>query len=281
MSRAALAVFNVVVFLGLALLIAILATACFSRGSERIHRTATWFTLLSSGVLLNIVQVLVIGQQVGLAPNRPICIAQGILIYPTTSFFALMCTSHIIQLYLLTRTGSLSLPPTDILWLNIVPISLSFLIFILATIIGLLDRSQVQRDPSGFRCHIANPKAPDITIAVSITGGVIVLVLEGLVVAKLVHNRALYYGMLSRNTLYIRTCIFNAILFVAMLFGLWQPKNMTPSDKYVVSNITLAILPLALGLMFGTQTDILSAWIFWKRNKSSYPDLIMTPATFV
>ncbi|KJA26311.1 hypothetical protein HYPSUDRAFT_313594 [Hypholoma sublateritium FD-334 SS-4] len=75
--------YDVLYIMGLATLLAVLATTYLSR---RIKRTPLWFMSVSSWGVIGFANVLLVGQQTGPQPNLQFCLAQAALIYASPAF---------------------------------------------------------------------------------------------------------------------------------------------------------------------------------------------------
>ncbi|PPQ98277.1 hypothetical protein CVT26_013521 [Gymnopilus dilepis] len=82
-------------------------------------------------------------------------------------------------------------------------------------------------------------------------------------------HRDEYVGIVGRKTLHFRIFSFTCILLIVMIFAVWQPSDLSIPGRYILSNISLAILPLSGAIVFGTTTDILRMWACRRKSKMS------------
>jgi len=276
MDKLAILVFDILEFSGLVSLIVVFCSAFLS---SKILRASTWFNLLLAATLSTANQVLLVRQQTGPEPSRPICFLQAILVYPLTVLCSLVGAALLMQVYLSMYFARKSrvLSSTHILLLNTLPLFASFCVLILAFAVGAKDPSTIQRDPSGIRCHIIPSLVPTITTGISMAGGVMIMGFQVLVVINLLHQNDIYQEVLTRNKFstrgVLRVCVFNVIMMVVMITSssVWFFKNMDDPAKFRFSNLSMAILPLGEGLIFGTQADILAVWLTWLGLKNEKP----------
>lgn len=80
-GHATVVIYNVLEIFGIASLSFILLTAWCS---PAVKRSPAWFLLISSGLLFGVSGLLIIGKQTNIKPNRALCCAQAIIVYPAT-----------------------------------------------------------------------------------------------------------------------------------------------------------------------------------------------------
>ncbi|PPQ97642.1 hypothetical protein CVT26_002440, partial [Gymnopilus dilepis] len=256
MAQAAIFVFDALEGFGLSVLSIVFLTACVSR---QVKRTPTWYTFIAAGILSSVVQLLLLRQQLGPPPNQTICFIQGTLIYPMTALNALICAALIFQVFISMKLTqkSKTLSGGHIFWINAIPISVSIALLVYAIVTGTLDKTRIERDASGIRCHITPPQVSDVTAGVSVAAGVLILGTEVAVLVNIFRNRRAFRDILSRSNIslsfVVRLCAFNLVVLVVMLCTVWRPSELDQAGRFDLGNISQAVLPVAEGLIFGTQ----------------------------
>ncbi|KDR82157.1 hypothetical protein GALMADRAFT_240690 [Galerina marginata CBS 339.88] len=259
--------FDILCFLGTVLLTAAFCTACCS---SKVPRASIWFTFVASLILTTIFNLLILGQQAGKPPNYTRCAVQAISIYSMPVLIAHTAAALLLQVYLsiVFIRKSRKLSNLHILLLNIVPVLTPIVIVIYSITIGLQNPSLIQRDLSGMRCHVNvdHDQLFDYSFGTSVTGVVVLLVLEVFVVSNLFRYRSTYEKLLTDNRMspqvMIRVCFFNIFFILAVIVSLVPVRNRV--NIKVLSNLTAALIPAVAGIMFFTQKDILTVWMFWR-----------------
>ncbi|KAF4614433.1 hypothetical protein D9613_003521 [Agrocybe pediades] len=261
MSKTAIILFDVASLAGLVLLTAVFLTALVS---SKAARTPTWFAFIGSSIALSVTNILIMRHQAGTEPSNWACFLQAVLIYPEVE--------HAYG----RRAASASLPVNSIDSkipgpTTKMPCMVTLILLVLSTIMAGLHPSAVKRDPSGMRCHLE--ETPNIvfytTISLAILGVAIIVVFEVLVISKLLRNRqALKEGMIESKlspAMVMRLTLFNACIFIAIIMSVFVFKDVLASAS--ANNMAMAILPLAGGIIFGTQRDIFTVWVSLIRRK--------------
>ncbi|KDR82177.1 hypothetical protein GALMADRAFT_135538 [Galerina marginata CBS 339.88] len=271
MTSASIVAFDILCFLGMVLLIAVFCTAWCS---SKVPRASTWFNFIASCILATVVNLLILGQQAGKSPNRTSCVIQAISTYSVTVLSAHTAAALIFQAYLcmIFIRKSRRLSVCHIRLLNIVPFLTPIGIQIYGITIGLQNPSLLQRDQSGMRCYVVARQLHECSVLASLVGVFMLFVLEVLVVFNLFRFRRTYEVLLTGSKMsprvIIRVCFFNVFVFMAVIASL-VPVGNSLNDKGIV-DLTAAIIPVAAGIIFGTQKDILTVWMFW-RSPAMFP----------
>ncbi|KAJ7756505.1 hypothetical protein DFH07DRAFT_481806 [Mycena maculata] len=88
----------------------------------------------------------------------------------------------------------------------------------------------------------------------------------------LVRKRSAFKGLRLTSrafplSLFIRTASYSSIGAVAMIFVyIINSSSSLPGLQFVFKDLAAAI-PLSVALVFGTQHDILSVYMFWKKKR--------------
>ncbi|KJA26312.1 hypothetical protein HYPSUDRAFT_64036 [Hypholoma sublateritium FD-334 SS-4] len=265
-------IFDILYIVGPVSLLIILLTAWRSRD---VRRRPTWFMAVGSWVVISVANTLLIGHQTGLAEHIPhgICLVQSILIYTSPVFCAFSAVSFLLQTYLamsIYTLPNISGVNTNIVVLYVVPCAISLSIVVEGLILGVSKPLYVERDASGLYCNFSISTPRKITGGSIMCGLLIVLLIEALMIVAF-RQRAQNVAKLdkleyaeNRQAVYVddlaRVGAFTTCALVSFSVSLVQymPKYMI--DNGVVS-VVQATLPCCAGLIFGSQKDILRAWL--------------------
>ncbi|KAI3614103.1 hypothetical protein WG66_010784 [Moniliophthora roreri] len=162
------------------------------------------------------------------------------------------------------------------------------------TMVGLLDRSHIERDPTHMFCHCHDTNIPfgvDVFIEV-LTAGIDInfLIMIGQTLYKRWKTNQATVSPVGRISnpafsmaLYLRVLLFTLYLALALLYVEYELSSslkteqislyrivaigvLKPTGPSVAWNISLPTVPVASGLIFGSQKDILQAWAGYARG---------------
>jgi len=259
--------FDVLQLLALVLLVAMLLPALLS---QRIERMKTWFNLVVSCIVYCISFLLLLGHQSGPEPPYGLCIFQAGLIYAAPTTVGAAGFVFVIELYL--RLSS-TLCATQVnqrhitILLFISPVA-HCIVFWVAIFTGLSHQGSVQRSQGGLFCDI-NLSTPTLTTGISVIVFVLMMIVAEVYTAVyLFRKRSAFKGIKSSSSifplsLFVRTACYTlgggvAIILVVIL-------NSSLDSMFIMSDF-LAIIPLFVALVFGTQRDIFGVYMFWKKK---------------
>ncbi|KAL0575465.1 hypothetical protein V5O48_006500 [Marasmius crinis-equi] len=121
-------------------------------------------------------------------------------------------------------------------------------------------------------CNIqrATPSPGKISAVVVGVAAVAMFVVEGFVVATLYKNWNRLKrtrnspGSILSGTMAVRIIVFSFMPMLAL--GLSVVIVAANSDS-AAPHIVIAFLPTGAALVFGTQKDVLSSWVFWRKER--------------
>lgn len=152
-----------------------------------------------------------------------------------------------------------------------------YVAFLIATL-GLLIRGGLDiggiRLESGLYCGFVDGIPGDVSAGLVILLVATAIFFEIRILKLLLRNRIKYPDTADEQLsipIVIRVTFFNLIGIVAIASGVgFLTKSRMGQD---LGNIVIAILPVSFVLVFGTQPDILHAWMFWKTrdDRDDYP----------
>ncbi|KAJ7639853.1 hypothetical protein DFH06DRAFT_1217351 [Mycena polygramma] len=269
-SFSLLAVFNFFQIFGFLSIGMIMLTAWLSC---RVHRTPAWYMFMAAWMVFCLSYFLIAGQQVGAEPLFGVCVTQAALIYAAPPLTSCVSLSFLLQLHstvsAVLRHGKSSRTRTIVM--QTFPIAVHVIIFVEALVVGLSNRVEVARNTSGMFCHITNAFQAKVTAIVVILAMLTMLVYEVLTIILLFRNWTAFQRLRVRSNdavslpLMIRITVFSFLPMVAMAIS---SISFLPSSPILEAqmNLIIAVLPVAAAIIFGTQRDILNAWMFWKKT---------------
>ncbi|KAJ6505513.1 hypothetical protein C8R45DRAFT_972929, partial [Mycena sanguinolenta] len=228
-----------------------------------VQRVKTWYLLQLSSAGYCLSFLLLVGQQTGPEPPLQFCALSAALIYAAPPAVASAALFFVIELHLRLSSAlfSRSMSDTFIYWVAWgIPISHG-LVFWVSLIIGLSDISKIQREPSGVYCHIVDNKVPTL-----LTGTLVILFLGSMLIMEVVTIVHLFQQRAAlRTTVRVRGSDFPLPLFFRTVlytisggFGIIMLDILLNVSSTVTVNL-LAIIPLSVALVFGTQKELIRA----------------------
>ncbi|KAL0950948.1 hypothetical protein HGRIS_007700 [Hohenbuehelia grisea] len=253
----------------------LLVTASVSR---RITRDATWYNFCISWIIscLSYLLLSLAGQQFSSTPIHAVCLTQASLIYAAPPLTA--CTTLALVIQLWSNVQSISLVPTSpqskkrglMSWiLLLVPYAVFLVVFIGGLLVGIQHPDSVIMSPtSGMYCGISIKLPGWVSAILVATFMLATIVLEFLVVVTFYRNwralRDLDARVKNSLTLAIRIATFTLFSLMSVVVApVYLAAVMAP-----VPNIIISLTPLTAVLVFGTQTDLLYVWMFWRKPPS-------------
>ncbi|KAF9456593.1 hypothetical protein BDZ94DRAFT_1275235 [Collybia nuda] len=241
--------------------------ALFSRS---VLRMTTWFTMLICWALYSASFLFLVGRQTGPEPSLGLCTFQAGLVYGAPPLVSCASLIFVIELYLRLTAVTLSRSVNERIvywmpWTLPVVHSTGFWVGIL---LGLSDVKTIERSSSGLYCRV-NQNTPSTfagALVVLFAGSVVIL--EVYIVIHLYHRRMFIKKIDARKMVDFPLKPFISMAAFTILGGLAviMVFVVEVSDEGSLLNI-LTVLPLAVGLIFGSQTDILVALMFWRKQQ--------------
>ncbi|KAJ7753302.1 hypothetical protein B0H14DRAFT_2802291 [Mycena olivaceomarginata] len=275
--------FNVVSAFGLILLSIVFFTALLS---PNVKRVSTWYSYMVSWMVFCITPFLVIGHQAPFDPPPSFapCVLDSALMYASRPFAAFGTLALILQLYLnvSTRLKRGEVRSELVFMLLVVPPTVYLAIFLWTFILGIADPNAVKLEPEGFYCHLEKSLPSTVNACLVIFATFTALVIEVLIVVLLSRNWRAFRALQRRDehavslSIIIRVSSFAVLPMIGLglSFATYVPNLV---DKiFPPYNLLLAALPAAAALIFGSQTDILNIWMFWRVKRKTKTHLSLT-----
>ncbi|KZV72035.1 hypothetical protein PENSPDRAFT_684058 [Peniophora sp. CONT] len=255
---------------GQVLMLVLIGTFLFTRA----RRHMSLVNLCASFVLTGICSSLLLyaGQLKGPEPNLTLCIFQAAA---ANALPPLWSTALLFFVFYLRKSindpdGKELERPSVWSFLAIVLPYVVFLIYLLVgCILGSLHPEKVTRDDRAVYCDNNNDAFDVASASYSALAAVASLSLTAPLAVNLI--RAYPWFRKLRNAtatqcLALRLCEFLVFVGIGIVFAVWSnfnDVNASSRDMYI------AITPVAIFLVFGSQADVLSAWCFWRRRPTT------------
>ncbi|KAJ7588463.1 hypothetical protein C8J56DRAFT_1050532 [Mycena floridula] len=254
--------FDTLQFLGLFSTFGIVVTAVFS---SKIQRGMTWYFFMAELVVFCIAYLLIVGHQSGDDPPFGWCLFQAALIFAVPAMCAFSALAMVFQLYI-TMSASLAHLSDRVhgmidLSLLAFPIFIFFLVVVEITAAGLANPPSVVRSNSGMFCTVTGKTSGTITAVLVVIAVLLMLICEGLIISVYIKRRRASSRLLDGDTLVSLPVIIWFRVTVAASSGGTTWTSETTSTAF----LGVACLPLVTSVIFGSQEDMLRAWMFWKR----------------
>ncbi|KAF9554265.1 hypothetical protein CPC08DRAFT_753766 [Agrocybe pediades] len=253
MAKVELILFDVFAFSGMFLVFVVIVTAW--RLPRRVPRTETWAYFMLSTFLASVVNVLIVGCQDGWDPNDALCSLQAILNKTTEAWNAFAGAALLLQVYLrLSHLNSTKPIPRGYIWL-----------------FGLEGWQPLtaHRDPIGMQCRLDSKLISRLINGLTAAGIIVMSMLKVLILSHIRSIRKMEGKIpsgvgLSVSSI-VRGYVCNFFVF-ASLVACVLGEYSTQRWGLLLDGFGTALFPLLVGITFATQTDMLSAWMFWRES---------------
>ncbi|KAH8831189.1 hypothetical protein DL96DRAFT_1705628 [Flagelloscypha sp. PMI_526] len=255
-----LTLFHALYVLGAVTLTALFTTAAISRS---IHRNLAWYSFIASWIIgsISFSFLFLSGQWDVLNPNHSICIVSAALVYSAPPLNACTSALLIFPLWYGLRISMYTGKPASFL-LNFLVALVPFLIWIIflvsILVFNIHHPSLVTPNENFTYCVVSQltiHRLPSIFVAVV---AVLAIGFEiDLIFLVYKSYRSNLKDKVPFNS-FIRIIIFSVFALVALGSGIWSA--FTPYHS-ITKDIAVASLPVVTFLVFGTQRDILNAWV--------------------
>ncbi|KAK0447729.1 hypothetical protein EV421DRAFT_158183 [Armillaria borealis] len=283
-------VFDTLSFVGLFSLLAVLLPAVFSK---QIKRRRTWFSLILSWMVFAFSYLCLVNNQLGDEPHFGTCLFQTLLVYSAPPLVASSGLYFILDIYLELRNTIFSESEISVVYRDTVSIALfghtrtSFMgskidqivlapwvlwvLMIMTSAFLIKDPTQISRESTHMYCHSNTGAQLTVTLCVTFPLAACCILLEVLMGHLMYRNWTVFRrycvdkasdsrtGRVSLSTM-IRIVCFTIVPLAALGLASFVAAHQMESNA--TWNILLASLPIFAALSFGTQKDIVRAWMF-------------------
>ncbi|KAJ7093454.1 hypothetical protein B0H15DRAFT_158926 [Mycena belliarum] len=236
--------------------------------AARAPRNATWQNFFTSWIVSTVsYSLLLFAGEVGRPdPEFGVCLAQAGLVYGIPSLTAATTFGLIAQIWFNVQAllgFKIAHERAMTLTLLILPYVLLFSMVIASWVIGIREPDLVGVIGSGMYCHIG-----PTGILGKVSAGLVAmllfptLTLEVMICVALRRNWAALRRMKNSLSIIIRVMIFTVLGILAIgVSGVFVFSGSHGAGL----NIVFSAMPVVAVVVFATQLDILSVWMFWKK----------------
>ncbi|KAF9034437.1 hypothetical protein BDZ89DRAFT_1130655 [Hymenopellis radicata] len=237
--------------------------------SSAVNRHLTWMNLNFSWIIACFAAALLLtsGQLFKDTPNSSICLIQSSTMLAVPSLTAGTTLSFLwIEIKCRAQDRKAA---TSFQWdaaLALMPFIFPFVFLVIGFTNGYQNPSSVILAPSKMACINTNmPTASQVTIAYCTALMVPTVVLSFLV------NLEVYRHWKETLAKMIRLAVFMFFSLIAVVINVIVASGANFGTAYGVPNILVSLAPVSYVLVFATQKDIISAWMFWRRRNHAQP----------
>ncbi|KAK0207069.1 hypothetical protein DFS33DRAFT_641526 [Desarmillaria ectypa] len=266
----AVLIYDILSFLGFFFLLAVLFPAAFSK---QIKRRRTWFSLIISWMVFAFSYLCLVNNQFGGEPHFGTCLFQTLLVYSAPPLVASTGFYFILDIYLELRNTIFRGSDVSVAYRDAMVLTpwVLWVLMIMTTAFLIEDPTQISRESTHMYCHSNSGTQLAVTLCVTFPLAASCILLEGLMGRLLYRNWTIFRrycvdkasdsrsGRISLSMM-IRIVCFTTIPLAAL--GLASFVAAHQMDSSATWNILLASLPILAALSFGTQQDIVRAWMF-------------------
>jgi len=263
-------IFNVFCVLGVCSLGLVAATAHFS---STVHRSGLWFRHIISWTIYSASYLLLIGNQFTPAPPFGLCMVQAALIYAAPTLPTLSAVCFVVDLYISLSSvvhGKRKIRPAVAKFLLVFPQIIYVLVFFAALLV-VQDPGVVVRDFDHLYCHITSTTPSLVSATIVICTGVFIVPLEIWIAVIVCRNWVTF----RRSTLTVKdpqtslTMLIRVALYTVMsLTGVGlSSMDLANTTAEVYWRLVLPIVPFLAAITFGTQTDLMKCYVFWRESE--------------
>ncbi|KAH8813943.1 hypothetical protein DL96DRAFT_1625768 [Flagelloscypha sp. PMI_526] len=251
----------------------VICTAAFS---SRVQRSWNWYMAMIFWNLSCVEHLLLLTRQSGPQPPHALCLIEAGFVYAAPAASALAMACLVLQFYatllevLIPRRGLEKLVSRTLLFFP----PLVFLgVFTSSLVIGLENPNRVMRGPVQVYCHVLDPFLPNLASSIVCFAAGVMIIFEVLACHILCRRWQRIKDLKAsvRNTISVTTLIRFSLFTVGPVIGVGvsiSRMGPTPRDSLTAA-FTEASYPLWAALIFGTQRDIMSVWMFWRKSKQN------------
>ncbi|KAI3615459.1 hypothetical protein WG66_011898 [Moniliophthora roreri] len=250
---------------------------CASALYSSVQRHPTWYSFIASWIISCFSYSLLFfgGQLFAPKPSLGLCTAQASLVYGAPPITATATLGLVTQIWFSVHSALRGRTFTrQRLWGIVIlfaPYILFVCIFTESLVIALVQPKSVRRTGSGMYCNTGVPIPGRLSAALV---SVVLLIALGIEIRIIIALRRNYKDLKSNAqtmNLIIRVLAFTLFGVIAIVLGVYFTFTVHHGAEL---NVLVSTLPVAAVLVFGTQKDLLQAWMFWKwqlkaRNRDS------------
>ncbi|TFK25325.1 hypothetical protein FA15DRAFT_668551 [Coprinopsis marcescibilis] len=233
---------------------------------KSVPRQTIWFSFVLSWFLSTISYVLLFisGHATNPEPPYALCLTQASLIYASPVMTSATTLALVLQVYFNVKNQFSNVEIRGQRMTMRVLLGVPYLMYLAMFLgclgAGLLIPGTVQKDPNRFYCNLVTRIPSRIS---SITVATLMVPTTGLAVATFWLLKGNWSSLKESIT---RVLAFSVIGLMAMALGV---VFASISGREPELNMILATVPALVVIVFGTQKDLIDAWMFWRQKKHS------------
>ncbi|KAK0491569.1 hypothetical protein IW261DRAFT_1556715 [Armillaria novae-zelandiae] len=259
-------IYDTLSFLGFFSLLAVLVPAVFSK---QLKRRRTWFSLILSWMVFAFSYICLINNQLEDEPQFGTCLFQTLLVYSAPPLVASSGLYFILDVYLELRSTIFNESGVSVVYRDMTVLApwVLWVLMIMTSAFLIKDPTQISRESTHMYCH-SNTRCSVITLCVTFPLAACCILLEGRLMYRnwTVFRRYCidkasdsHAGRVSLSMI-IRIVSFTVVPLAALGLASFVAAHQMESNA--TWNILLVSLPVFAFLSFGTQKDIVRAWMF-------------------
>lgn len=272
-------IYDALSFLGFLLLLAVLLPAALSK---QIKRRRTWYSLIISWMVFAFSYLCLVNDHFGDEPHFGTCLFQTLLVYSAPPLVASTGFHFILDIYLELRNTTIGGSNVSVVCRDMMVLTpwVLWVLMIMTTAFLIKDPTQISRESSHMYCHSNTVAQLVVTLCVTFPLAASCVLFEGLMGHLLYRNWTVFRrycvdkasdsrsGRVSLSMI-IRLVCFTMVPLAALGLASLVAAHQTESNA--TWNILLASLPILAALSFGTQKDIVRAWMFCLPSRGDAP----------
>ncbi|TEB31054.1 hypothetical protein FA13DRAFT_1733013 [Coprinellus micaceus] len=251
------------------LIVVFTAAAC-----KNIKRWPTWYSFCGSWIFSSLCYSLLTlaGQQYRQPPNTTICLIQAATVYAAPPLTTCTTLSLIIHILLRLRFAKSDVRPESgretTLVLLLTPYSVWVVILVGFFLFTSHNMNTLGVSPTGTFCHSSDPIWAGMSFTVVIVAAVFIVAIQAYLGIFIYRNSELRLDNGHLFTTAIRTIAFGCIGLLTLIIAVAYATRPTHDKGFDLVMATFPILALAT---FGTQSDLVEAYAFWRRRPTYAP----------
>ncbi|EKM78851.1 hypothetical protein AGABI1DRAFT_129130 [Agaricus bisporus var. burnettii JB137-S8] len=279
-SPTPIALFDAITVLSLVFLLVIVATAYFS---PHVQRRKVWYGQKVQWITYCVSYMLLFGFQYR-EPPRALCLLQSNLIYACPPACAVASACFMIDFYVslgplhqlhIRNPRRLELLLIILPWLTLALNALHVALFV---VFSSEEIRSTQWSPGNPFCHIPHMEPTIVSATLVILAAFIALYFEvqsGMILYsnRLEFRHLKYKAIQGYLSLYIRSAILTIGMIIAIAISVYSVSG----NKSGLGSWSLALpfMPMFVAIVFGSQMDIIRAWLFWRKRDPEDEDLTL------
>ncbi|KAK0230205.1 hypothetical protein IW262DRAFT_1336980 [Armillaria fumosa] len=270
-------IYDTLSFLGFFSLLAVLLPAVFSK---QIKRRRTWFSLILSWMVFAFSYLCLVNNQLEDEPHFGTCLFQTLLVYSAPPLVASSGLYFILDVYLELRSTIFNESEVSVVYRDMIVLApwVLWVLMIMTSAFLIKDPTQISRESTHMYCHSNTSAQLTVTLCVTFPLAACCILLEVLIGHLMYRNWTVFRrycidkasdsraGRVSLSMI-IRIVCFTMVPLAALGLASFVAAHQMESNA--TWNILLASLPIFAFLSFGTQKDIVRAWMFCLPSRSN------------